>query len=127
MPVKPLAYTGVNLAGGESGERKPGVPAVYSRAYTYPTADEITYFAGKGVNVIRLPFRWVDLQPALNQSLDAVVLGRLREGGVTICSRWSRKTAKTGLRWQRFSRICSLCQPRNPSSRLVIPLPFRVE
>ena len=78
-PIKPLAYTGVNLSGGEFGDRKRGVPAVYGRAYTYPTAEEITYFAGKGVNVIRLPFRWVDLQPALNQPLDAAVLGRLKE------------------------------------------------
>lgn len=78
-PVKPLAYTGVSLASGEFGERKPGVPAVYGRAYTYPTAKEIDYFATKGVNVIRLPFRWGDLQPALNQPLDAVVLGRLKE------------------------------------------------
>lgn len=78
-PVKPLAYTGVNLAGGEFGDRKPGVPAIYGRAYIYPSAQEMDYFAGKGVNVIRLPFRWGDLQPTLNQPLDAVVLGRIKE------------------------------------------------
>ena len=38
----------------------------------------MTYFAGKGVNVIRFPFHWMDLQPTLSQPLDPDVLARIK-------------------------------------------------
>ena len=75
----PLPYTGVNLAGAEFGPApQKGVLAVYNVAYTYPTRAEIDYFARKGMNVIRLPFRWERLQPLENGPLDGAELGRLR-------------------------------------------------
>ena len=77
-PPKPLPFTGVCLSGGEFGLRKPNVPAIYDREYTYPSAGEMDYFAGKGANVVRFPFRWVDLQPALNKPLDPVVFERMQ-------------------------------------------------
>lgn len=76
---KPLAFTGVNLSGGEFGDRRPNIPAVYGQDYIYPSASEMDYFVGKGVNVIRFPFRWMDVQPALNGPLDPVVLGRMKD------------------------------------------------
>src|SRR5262249_9730094 len=44
----------------------------------YPTSSEATYFKTKGMNLIRLPFLWERLQPALNQPFDATELGRLQ-------------------------------------------------
>ncbi len=77
-PVNPLPYTGVNIAGGDFGDRKPGVTAIYGKNYIYPQPSELDYFAGKGVNIIRFPFRWPDLQPALKQPLDPAALDRVK-------------------------------------------------
>ncbi|MBW2529240.1 MAG: glycoside hydrolase family 5 protein [Deltaproteobacteria bacterium] len=66
---------GVNLAGAEFGESH--LPGIYDTHYTYPTEAEVDYFVGKGMNAIRLPFRWERLQPALNQPFDSTELGRL--------------------------------------------------
>jgi len=77
--IKPLAFTGVSLAGGEFDDPKPDNRPVYGQKYIYPSAGEMDYFAGKGVNIIRFPFHWMDLQPALGQPLDPAVLGRMKE------------------------------------------------
>jgi hypothetical protein len=52
---------GVNLAGAEFGS----VPGTYGVDYTYPTSSELDYYAAKGVTLIRLPFLWERMQPAL--------------------------------------------------------------
>jgi endoglucanase len=57
-----LAYAGVNLAGGEFGT----VPGAYAKDYIYPSPADIDYYAQLGFNLIRVPFRWERLQPALN-------------------------------------------------------------
>ncbi len=76
--VRPLAFTGVNISGGEFGDTKPGVTRIYGTNYTYPASSELNYFDGKGVNIIRLPFRWTDLQPTLNSPLSQPVLDRIK-------------------------------------------------
>jgi endoglucanase len=58
---------GVNLAGAEFGSTYPGT---YGSTYTYPTASELTYYAGKGLTLIRMPIRWERIQPTLNAALD---------------------------------------------------------
>ncbi len=77
-PGKPLAFTGVNLSGGEFGQVSAAKRAVYATDYLYPTSAELTYFAGKGMNVIRLPFHWENLQPTPKQPLDPTDLKRFR-------------------------------------------------
>ena len=77
--VRPLAFTGVNLSGGEFDNPKPVATTIYGTNYIYPSASEMDYFAGKGVNIIRFPFHWADLQHALNQPLEMTVLGRIRD------------------------------------------------
>src|SRR4029079_3887985 len=57
-----LNFTGVNLPGAEFGSVLPGT---YNHDYTYPTAAEINYFIGKGLNTFRLPFRCERVQPSL--------------------------------------------------------------
>lgn len=71
----PLAYTGVNLSGGEFGGTK---PPLFGKSFTYPTPAEMDYFAGKGVNIIRLPFHWEVLQPKLSGPLDPTEFARFQ-------------------------------------------------
>lgn len=61
--AQPLPFTGTNLSGGEFGNVQPGKAPVYGKNFTYPNEAEMTYFVSKGMNVIRLPFRWEVLQP----------------------------------------------------------------
>jgi endoglucanase len=69
-----IKYAGVNLSGAEFGSSLPGTFGV---DYTYPTHSEVDYFVGKGMNIIRLPFRWERLQPSEFVSLDSTELGRM--------------------------------------------------
>ncbi|MEP7295303.1 MAG: glycoside hydrolase family 5 protein [Burkholderiales bacterium] len=70
-----MQWRGVSLAGAEFG---PGnLPGTYNADYTYPSATSVSYFKGKGMNTVRLPFLWERLQPSLNQPFDATELARL--------------------------------------------------
>jgi endoglucanase len=66
---------GVNLASAEFGEGN--LPGTYGVHYIYPSDEETDYFVGKGMNVIRLPFRWERLQRDQYAELDAEELARL--------------------------------------------------
>lgn len=77
--ASPLQFTGVNLSGGEFAKPKPGVALIYGKNYIYPAAKEIDYFAGKGVNIFRIPFRWEALQPTARAPLDTADLARLKK------------------------------------------------
>ncbi len=68
-------FRGVNLAGAEFGE----LGGAYGQSYTYPSKQTIRYFANKGLNTIRLPFRWERLQPIAGSALDENELNRIRE------------------------------------------------
>ncbi|MFO3707084.1 glycoside hydrolase family 5 protein [Xanthomonas codiaei] len=72
-----LKYVGVNLSGAEFNSRKK--PGVLFKDYTYPAASDFSYFAGKGMNTVRLPFLWERLQPPLNGDLDATQLGLIKK------------------------------------------------
>jgi endoglucanase len=74
----PLDYTGVNISGGDFGGPAPGRTLVYGKDFTYPTDRELTYFADRGVNIIRFPFHWEVLQPVLNGPLDPTELARFK-------------------------------------------------
>ena len=71
----PCRYTGVNLAGAEFTSNV--LPGECGRRYTYPTAQEIDYFAQQGMNVLRLPFRWERLQKNLFCDLSSNELARI--------------------------------------------------
>jgi endoglucanase len=66
---------GVNLPSAAFGASS-GVRA-YGYEYIYPDRESIDYFAGKGMNAIRLPFRWENLQPLAKSSLDPDELARI--------------------------------------------------
>lgn len=75
--ARDLFLTGVNIAGAEFASQK--IPGVPNRDYFYPKPATIDYFASKGMNVIRLPFRWERIQPSLNGALDSAELHRLAD------------------------------------------------
>jgi len=72
-----LRYAGVNLAGAEFNSSKR--PGTLFKDYTYPAASDYAYFAGKGMNVVRLPFLWERLQPEPAGELDADQLALIRK------------------------------------------------
>jgi len=70
-----IKYAGVNLSCAEFGQNN--LPGTYNTHYTYPTQAEVDYFRNRGMNIIRLPFRWERLQQATNAALNSTELGRL--------------------------------------------------
>jgi endoglucanase len=69
-----LPYVGVNQAAAEFGTN---IPGVFDTDYTYPKTASLDYFFAKGLNSIRLPFKWERVQRTLNGELDATELARL--------------------------------------------------
>jgi hypothetical protein len=65
---------GVNLAGGEFGNAKPGK---YGVDYIFPSPSDIDYYAGKGIEVLRIPFLWERIQPTQFGPLNNTDLARI--------------------------------------------------
>ena len=75
-----VRYTGVNLAGAEFGSVAASggaLPGTYGSQYTYPNQTEVDYFRSKGMNTLRLCFRWERLQRTTNGPLDSTEFNRL--------------------------------------------------
>lgn len=70
-----IQLAGVNLSGAEFGQS--ALPGIFGSNYTYPTSAEVDYYKSKGMNFIRLPFRWERLQHTNNIALDSAELNRL--------------------------------------------------
>jgi len=79
LRAQPLLFTGANLSGGEFGGVQPGKAPVYGKDFIYPNEGELTYFASKGINVIRLPFHWEVLQPVPKGPLVSAEVQRLKD------------------------------------------------
>jgi len=69
-----MRFTGVNLSGAEFGQT---IPGTYNVDYIYPNQVEVDYFQRRGMNTIRLPFRWERLQRATNAAFNATEFNRL--------------------------------------------------
>jgi endoglucanase len=69
-----LCFTGVNISGAEYGDRN----GIENTNFIYPSEKTVAYFAGKGMNIVRLPFSWDRLQPTLNSPLSASERDRLK-------------------------------------------------
>ena len=67
---------GINLSGAELNPEEN--PPVYGKDYIYPPPRELDYYASKGFEVVRLPYRWERLQPSLFGKLDDVELCRIK-------------------------------------------------
>lgn len=70
-----LCFRGLNISGAEYGE----FDGVEGTNFTYPSADTVSYFAGKGFDTVRLPFHWHRLQPQLGQPFEPAELERLKK------------------------------------------------
>lgn len=70
-----IKYAGVSMSSAEFGQNN--LPGTFGTDYTWPTSAELTYFKGKGMNLIRLPFRWERLQHTNGAALDATEFGRM--------------------------------------------------
>jgi Cellulase (glycosyl hydrolase family 5) len=85
-PTTPGRLRGVNVAGAEF--TAPSVaptspfsnanPGVYQRDYHYDGQATFTYLAGRGVRLVRIPFRWERVAPRLGGPLDRAEVGRLK-------------------------------------------------
>jgi endoglucanase len=69
-----LCFRGLNISGAEYGEFD-GVEGVN---FTYPSASTVSYFADKGFDTVRLPFKWERLQPRLGEAFERTELERLK-------------------------------------------------
>ncbi len=69
----PLMF-GVNLAGGEFGDAR---NLNYGYNYIYPNESEFDYYHAKGLDLIRVPFKWERVQPTPGGDLRAQELARL--------------------------------------------------
>ncbi len=71
----PPFMMGVNLAGAEFGGGN--LPGTYNTHYTYPGVAQLDYYKARGIELIRLPFKWERLQHTLHGPLDSAELARL--------------------------------------------------
>ncbi|HEY0180534.1 MAG TPA: glycoside hydrolase family 5 protein [Dokdonella sp.] len=69
------SFGGVNLSGAEFGSG--ALPGEVGVDYVWPTAQEVDYFHGRGMNVLRVPFLWERMQPSPGAPLDADYLAGL--------------------------------------------------
>jgi aryl-phospho-beta-D-glucosidase BglC (GH1 family) len=69
----PAPLHGVNISGPESDTGN--LPGTYGYNYVYPTVADFDYYHAKGLNLIRIPFRWERMQHGLNVALDTAQLG----------------------------------------------------
>jgi endoglucanase len=76
--AQPLPWRGISLSGAEWGEKLP-FPGVHGKDFTYPSVASTAYYQAKGMNLMRIAFRWERLQPVLDGELDPAELARLRE------------------------------------------------
>jgi len=82
----PEYLRGINVAGAEFGAPvvdrtstfSNAAPGMSEREYHFDSATTFEYLAGRGVSLVRIPFRWERLQPKLRRALDAGEVGRLR-------------------------------------------------
>jgi len=65
----------VNEAGAEFGSSI--LPGEYDKDYTYPKLASIDYFFAKGMNSIRIPFRWERIQRSLNADFNSTEISHL--------------------------------------------------
>ena len=86
-PTTQSYLRGVCVAGAEFGPPGPLVkksrfsnarPSIYDTAYHYGSQETFTYLAGRGIQLVRLAFRWERLQRTLGGELNTAELERLK-------------------------------------------------
>jgi endoglucanase len=70
-----VQYAGVNLP--TAAFNAESVPGTYGKDYIYPQPSTLGYFAGKGMNIVRVAVLWERIQHQLQGNLDDEEIGRL--------------------------------------------------
>ncbi|HKY13392.1 MAG TPA: cellulase family glycosylhydrolase [Microthrixaceae bacterium] len=70
---------GTNTGTGTGGTFSNVNVGVYDRDYHYESQDSLDYLASRGIEVIRLPFRWERVQPMPGGPLDGAEVQRLND------------------------------------------------
>ncbi len=78
-PSSSTLSVGVNLNGAEYIAPVGAADGWKTGIDLFPTQGEIQYFAGKGMDDIRVAIAWESLQPTLGGSFDAAYLAKLKE------------------------------------------------
>ena len=89
---------GITLCGAEFGEKH--LPGVLGVDYTYPSINDISYFASKGVDLIQLPFKWERIQRVPGGVLDKKELSLISK----FVDECATKNIKVNLVLQNFGR-----------------------
>src|SRR5690606_20262449 len=76
------------------------LPGTAGYNYVYPTEADFDYYASKGLNLIRIPFRWERMQHGLNVPLNAAQLGYMD----TAVARASARGMKVILDMHNYAR-----------------------
>ncbi len=69
-PAPLTFYRGLNMFG-------PFQNAISSQPWLFPTDAELSYYAARGLTVLRVPLLWENLQPTLYGSLDPTYLAAM--------------------------------------------------
>ena len=72
--MRVLIFPGRNLASAGTGAALPGN---FGSTYTWPTNGETAYYQSRGMNIIRLPFRWERLQLTNNAAFNSAESNRM--------------------------------------------------
>jgi endoglucanase len=78
----PVRMNGVNLSGLENGSV---IPGTLNTNYICPTAADFDYYHAKGLNLIRLPFKWERVQTSFTGSLNSTYLGYM-DGAIALAA-----------------------------------------
>lgn len=76
IPTGKVPMRGINIAGAEFGEAIPGREGT---DYKFPTTGSIDYYLSKGMNTVRVGFKWERLQPTAQGEFDATYFAKLDE------------------------------------------------
>ncbi|MEI6053717.1 MAG: glycoside hydrolase family 5 protein, partial [Opitutaceae bacterium] len=104
-------FYGVNLCGAEySPTTLPGSNGIN---YAFPTGAQTSYYVGKGMNIIRLPFLWERLQPTMNGAFNSSYLSllqnsvaALRATGATVLldvHNYNKRNIDNGASWSTMA------------------------
>ena len=104
-------FYGVNLCGAEySPTTLPGSNGIN---YAFPTGTQTSYYVGKGMNIIRLPFLWERLQPTMNGAFNSSYLSllqnsvaALRATGATVLldvHNYNKRNIDNGASWSTMA------------------------
>ena len=94
------------MSGAEFGGIYPGIDGTH---YGYPTEKDLDYFKAKGLYLIRFPFRWERIQPAMNGELNTTELEKMK----LFVKAAEERNMQILLDMHNFGRYCIYCDGKD--------------